>query len=565
MEDLGLVGNLAVVAIAALVGGAIARVLRLPTILGYLAAGLAIGPNTPGFVGDADQVQTVADLGVALLMFTLGIRFSIRELNRVRGVAVLGGLSQIGIMLALGFLLGEALGLTNEQAFVYGSVAAISSTMVALRLLEDRGEIGAPVGRVTVALALMQDLAVVPIIAMIPVIAGEEEDLALELGLAAAKGLALLATVWAVSTFVVPWVFTRVTLARSRELFLLTVVALALGTASVSFLAGLSLAFGAFLAGLLVSESEYAHRTLAEVFPLREIFAVVFFVGVGMLIDPASFLNDTDIVLSLALFGVFAKVVLITAIALLFGYTPRAAIIAGMALGNMGEFSFVIATEALADEIVDARLNGAILAAVLLSIALSPLLFLGQGILLSALRSVPGLRRPFAERVQTYASDTSALVNHAVICGFDGAGQEVARALSTRGFKFLVIDEDPVSIRNLREANIPCILGDPSLPTVLEQAELERARVLAVTLSDAAQSEAVVRMAREINPRLDIVARGGDEESHTRLRQAGAAEVVHADFEVGMEFVRHTLHRFGIPSQEIQALLARRRRDFSRG
>lgn len=565
MDDLGLVGNLAVVAIAALVGGSIARLLRLPTVLGYLAAGLAIGPNTPGFVGDADQVQTVADLGVALLMFTLGIRFSIRELNRVRGVAVLGGLSQIGIVLAIGFLLGEALGLTNEQAFVYGSVAAISSTMVALRLLEDRGEIGASAGRVTVAFALMQDLAVVPIIVMIPVIAGEEENLALELGLAAAKGLALLAAVWVVGTFVVPWVLTRVTLARSRELFLLTVVALALGTASVSFLAGLSLAFGAFLAGLLVSESEYAHRTLAEVFPLREIFAVVFFVGVGMLIDPAIFLDEADLVLTLALFGVFAKIALVTGIALLFRYSPRAALTAGVALGNMGEFSFVIATEALAEEIFDAGLNGAVLSAVLLSIAISPLLFLAQEPLLRALRRMPTLGRAFGEHTEVHVGEPGALVNHAVICGFDGSGQEVARALSTRGFKFLVIDEDPVNIRNLREANIPCILGDPSLPTVLEQAELERARVLAVTLSDAAQSEAVVTMARAMNPRLDIVARGGDEESHLRLRQAGASEVVHAEFEVGMEFVRHTLHRFGVPSQEIQAMLARRRRDFSRG
>ncbi|MEE9285389.1 MAG: cation:proton antiporter, partial [Dehalococcoidia bacterium] len=279
MEELGLVGNLAVVMAAALLGGTVARLLRLPSLLGYLAAGLIIGPNTPGLVGDIDEVQTVANLGVALLMFTLGIRFSLREMLRVRGLAVFGGLSQIGVMIGLGFLLGWALGLEIDESLLLGAVVSISSTMVALRLLEERGEIGTAAGRVGVAFALIQDMAVVPLIIMIPVIAGDEENVLLSLGLAAAKAAGLLAGVWIVGTWVVPRVLARVSLARSRELFLLTVVALALGTASISFLAGLSLAFGAFLAGLLVSESEYAHRTLAEVFPLREVFAVVFFVA----------------------------------------------------------------------------------------------------------------------------------------------------------------------------------------------------------------------------------------------------------------------------------------------
>ena len=562
MEELGLVGNLAVVVAAALAGGAVARLLRLPTVLGYLAAGVVIGPNTPGFVGDIDEVQTVADLGVALLMFTLGIRFSLRELLRVRGLAVFGGLGEIGAMIALGVALGWGLGLELDQALLLGAVVSISSTMVAMRLLESRGEIGGASGRIGVAFALVQDLAVVPLIVMIPVLGEGEDDVLPALGLAAVKAAALLAGVWIVGAVIVPRVLSWVTLTRSRELFLLTVVALALGTASVSFLAGLSLAFGAFLAGLLVSESEYAHQTLAEVFPLREVFAVVFFVAVGMLIDPASFSEDPEIVWGVVAVGVGGKLVLVTVLATAFGYARRDALTAAVALANMGEFSFILAEEGVAEGVFSEELNEAILAAVLVSIAASPLLLTARGALLALSRSLPGVSALLEERVETHLPERSVLVNHAVVCGFDQAGLEVASALTQRGFRLLVIDEDPVVIRQMVAQGVPCILGDPALPSVLEQAELERARVLAVTLADTAHGQAVVAAARQINSKLDVVARGGEVESHLRLRQVGAAEVVHAEFEVGMEFVRHTLHRFGVPSQEVQAMLARRRREY---
>ena len=562
MNELGLVGNLAVVAVAALVGGGLARVFRLPTILGYLGAGLVIGPNTPGFVGETDQVQTVADLGVALLMFTLGIRFSLRELYRVRGLAVFGGLTQIGAMIGLGVLLGWGLGLGTDQALLLGAVISISSTMVTLRLLEDRGQIGATAGTVGVAFALIQDLAVVPLIVMIPVLGGEGQNVPRELGLAAAKAVGLLAAVWVIGTVVMPRVLTRVTLARSRELFLISVVALALGTASVSFLAGLSLAFGAFLAGLVVSESEYAHRTLAEVFPLREVFAVVFFVAAGMLIDPASFADDPAIVWGAAAVAVVGKLVLVTALAIAFGYSRRGSLTAGLALANMGEFSFVLAQEGVNEGIFGTDLNEAILASILLSIAISPILFLTQDRIFAFVQSAPGLGRLLRERTEPHVPEPGALVNHLVLCGFDQAGRELAAALTQRGFRYVVVDQDPVVIRQLRGQQVPCVLGDAALPAVLEHAVLERARVLAVTLPDTAQGQAVVAAARQINPRLDVIARGGEVGSHLSLRHAGASEVVHAEFEAGLEFVRHTLHRFGISREEVQALLARRRRDY---
>ena len=561
MEELGLVGDLAFVAVAAFIGGVVARSLRLPTLLGYLAAGLVIGPHISGLSGDTEQVQRVADLGVALLMFTLGIRFSLRELQNVRWLALIGGLGQISIMIGLGTLLGKAVGLSTGQALLVGSVVSISSTMVALRLLEGKGEIGGPAGSVGIAFALIQDLAVVLLIVMIPVLGEHNHDVLANLGWAGAKALGLLMAVWVVGTLLVPRVLGRVTLTRSRELFLLSVVALALGTASVSFLAGLSLAFGAFLAGLIVSESEYAHQTLAEVFPLREVFAVVFFVAAGMLINPASFLDEPQLVWGIAVIGIFGKLLLVTAFAVAFGYSRKAALTAGLALANMGEFSFVLAAEGVKEGIFDTDQNGAVLAAVLVSIASSPLLLLAREPILNGIRSLPVLGPTMKDPMEAHFSQGESLRNHVIVCGFDQAGQELGDVLRQRGFRFVVIDQDPVLIRRLMKQEIPCILGDATLPMVLDQAALAQARVLAITMPDVSVVQSVLVVAKRLNPKLDVIVRGDSSESLTRLHQAGASEVVKSELEVGLEFVRHTMHRMGVSGQELQALIARRRKD----
>ena len=563
MEELGLIGDLALVAVAALAGGALAHALRLPSILGYLAAGVLLGPNTPGPVTDVEEVRAIADLGVALLMFTLGIRFSLRELYAVRRLAVFGGGLQMALTGLAGAGLGAALGLDLEEAVAAGMVVTISSTMVALRLLEQRGEIGTAAGRVAVAVALFQDIAVVPLVIMIPVIAGAGEGFAVELGLAALKGVALVAGVWLAGTFAVPRVLYFASRSRSREIFLLAIVALALGTASISFLAGLSLAFGAFLAGLLISESEYAHRTLAEVFPLREVFAVVFFVAMGMLIDPDVFAERPDLVFGFAAVGVLLKVLVITPAALAFDYPARAALLAGLALGNMGEFSFVLATTAEEEGVFDVALSHALLGAVLVSIAVSPLLFRAQGPITAALGRLPAGARLTGRALEVHIPDPAQLVNHAVICGFDDAGREAANALAARNFRYLVVEEDPTWIRWLSARGIPCILGDPALPAVLEQTGLDKARVLLVTVRDPLQAEACVALARDMNPRLDIIARASDWESYARLMRIGASRVVQPEFEAGLEFARHTLQRFGLTSGEIAAVLSGRRREYT--
>jgi CPA2 family monovalent cation:H+ antiporter-2 len=497
-------------------------------------------------------------------MFTLGVRFSLRELVEARAIAVTGGAVGTLLLLGAGTLTGLALGLGTEEAIIVGMIVSISSTMVAFRLLEDRGLISGPAGRITVAVALVQDLIVVVFIVLVPVVGGGGDDLGEELAVAAATAVGVLAGVWIIGSLAVPRVLSRVAQSRSRELFLLTVVALALGTASLSFEAGLSLAFGAFLAGLVVSESDYAQRTIAEVFPLREVFAVVFFVAIGMLVDLDSLVDDPDIVLAVAAVAVFGKIVTVSAAASLLHYPPRATFAAALALANMGEFSFVLATEALREDVISPGLDDALLAGVLISIAVSPLLLAAHDRLFAGLARVPGLARLTSSRMEVHVPDDVRLANHAVIVGYGQAGQEVARVLDARDFRYIVVDEDPGALRTLTAEDVPYIVGNPALPTVLEQGALERARVLVITTGEPAQVEAVTLTARELNPRLDIVANAPIAEVRHRLRDLGVGQIVHAEFELGMQFVRHTLHRFGVTNAEIQAIVSRRRRDVLR-
>jgi CPA2 family monovalent cation:H+ antiporter-2 len=531
LEELGLVGDLAVVGAAALIGGSIARLVRLPPILGYLAAGMVIGPNTPGFVGDLEETRRIADLGVALLMFTIGVRLSPQELVDAGWLVGVVGLAQVAFLVLAGAGFSGVMGLGAKEAFVFGGAAAISSTMIALRQLEDAGEIEAPAGKAAVGISLVQDLAAVPMIVVIPALASGDDPLP-SIGLAAVRGVALVAGVSFVGRFIAPRVLWTTARWRSRELFLLSVLVLALGTASVSSLAGLSLAFGAFLA--------------------------------GMLVEPESFIDDPGLVLGVVAIGMVGKIAVLAGLALAFGLSARAALTAAIALGQMGEFSFIFASVALEEGLFSERESGALLAGIVLSMAVSPLLFT----LRAPLVEVGGRmsQPPWVTASGALSAETprERLRHHIVVCGYNEAARHVIGSVRDR-FGVVAVHDDLVTVRRLREDGITCILGDPSIPTILEQASVETAQVLVVTVYDARQAQAIVREARRLNERLDIITRGGGEEVTRVLLEAGASRVVEPELEAGLEFLRHTLHRMGLSNMEIQAILRGRRRHFVSG
>ncbi|HEX2035413.1 MAG TPA: cation:proton antiporter [Chloroflexota bacterium] len=563
MEDLRLVIDLVLAVVAAFAGGLVAQRLGQPAILGYLVAGVAIGPFTPGPTAELHSVQVLAEIGVAFLMFALGAEFSFTELRRMGRVAALGGALQIGGTMLLGPLLGHWLGLSLTQGIFLGGLLALSSTMVALKVLLSRGEVQSLHGRVTVGILIAQDLAVVPMVVVLPSLAVGGERLLLDLALAAAKAAGILIGAYVVGVRVVPWLLTRAAVTRSRELFLLAVVGLALGTALMTQFAGLSLAFGAFLAGMVVSESEYRIQVVAETLPLRDLFASLFFVSVGMLIDPLGLVAQAGPVTLVAGLVVLAKAAIVTVVVLTLGLPGRTALLAGLGLAQVGEFSFVLARVGVTAGAIPASIFDLTLAIALVTIALSPSLVRASPLALRLMVRLPVLGPRF---VEPFEGDPRAegLTQHAVICGFGRMGRELAEALEQRGLRYLVIDYNALVVREQRDRDVPALYGDAANPAVLEHAHLERARLLAILIPTAAAAEAATRYARSHHPRLDIVVRAADATQVERLRRAGATDVVQPEFEAALEVVRHALRRYGVSSLELNHLLAGRRATFYR-
>lgn len=564
MENSELFRDVLLVVAAALVGGAIAQALRLPTIIGFLVAGVAIGPNTPGPVGNLEDVALAADIGVILLMFGIGVHFSFRQLVEYRRLTLLGGGGQILSTVVLGFLAGQALGFSTDQSLVFGFLAANTSTVVAVKLLEGRRQLTTAPGMAAINVCILQEMAAVLMVITVPSLGGASLD-AGELAFAIVKGVALIAATYVLGTRILPVVWRRIAHARSRDLSLLAALVLAVGLAAGSGLLGLSIAFGAFLAGLALSENEFGHSTLADITPLRDVFASVFFLSMGMLIDPEVLWQEPSTVLVALIIFVAGKA-LLAGISLRFaGLTLGQAIVTGVLLAQVGEFSFVIARVALEHDVIDDAFASAFLMAAGLSILVNPALVqLTPGVLGRA-RELPILSSLRQEAEVQLAGEVEQLRRHVIIGGFGDTAHGLVRSLSGRDLPFVVIDNNPLIYETVRrnQPDLPFIFGDATRPEVLDLARVHDARILAITFPNPEDGRVLALNARSANGELDIIARGLPG-THVVLRQAGSSEVVDPEFEASLEFVRHVLHRFGIDGREIAALQTRWRAEYYR-
>lgn len=557
MGDLSLLATMAIVLGVALVGAMAARLLRLPVIIGYLVSGIIIGPYGLKLVREVGDVETLAEIGIALLMFTLGIEFSLRTLRQIGKVAIFGGAAQIVATVALGLMVGWLLGWSLTEAVVFGFFIALSSTIVVLKTLMERGELGSPHGRVMIGILLVQDLSVVLMMVILTSLGEPEMGLWGALGWVVLKAVLFLGVIFALGYWVLPRVMRRVAGRRSRELFLLTVVCFSLGAAFGADYVGLSAALGAFLAGLLFSESEYAHQALADIRPLRDIFAILFFVSLGMLVDPSFIAENPGEVGAVVAAIVLGKFFITALVPWVFGYSAKTSLFAGSGLFQIGEFSFVLAALALEMNVIANNLYSLTLAAAVITILLTPF---GMGLASKIYhRLIQGERVSnfLAARLDPIPSAQGRqLFSHAVICGYGRMAKSLGQVLERRNFSYLIIDIDPRVIELARERGIPCIYGDASNPEILARAELERARVLVVTFPDPMAAKLAVANARRINPKLDVVARVHRDEDTEVLRSLGVAEMVRPELEAGLEVIRHTLHRFGLTMQEIQYIVS---------
>lgn len=552
------------VIVSAILFGLIAARFRQPVIVGYLVAGLLLGRVTQAFHVDPELIQTFADFGVTFLMFALGVHFSFRELVELRRTVLRGGLLQIGITIVIATALYQAIGLSFIQALILAELSAISSSIIGFTLMELRGTLAQPAARPTAAILLAQDVAVVPLVAIVPALAGTTlTNVVLDLGRSLGFALLAFATITILGVRVVPWLLLQIARSGTRELFILGAVALAVGTALGSEKAGLSLALGAFLAGIVISESEFSYQVLGGVLPLRDVFGVMFFAGLGLLADPAGLLATWPLALTILLTVTLVKGLIAAAVVAILGYPPAVALRSGVFLAQIGEFSFVLGLLALRTGIIDVATYNAVIGAAIASLVLNPLLLSltdrYRRLFEAPLRLIA---RPPSLREVAPVPTNPPLRGHVVIAGYGRAGREVGRVLQRRRFRFVVIDRDPQLVRELRRAGIDAVYGDASNEQVLLAASIPTARVFVVAVPDPFAAEAAVRLARVLNPTLDIIARADRRAFVRRLVEAGATEVVQPSFEAGLEMVRHTLHRFGMSLQEIQAIITARRVDY---
>jgi CPA2 family monovalent cation:H+ antiporter-2 len=557
MTDSHLVLELAIAWAAAFAGGLVAQRLRQPPIVGYLLAGVLVGPFTPGPVLHTGEIGVLAQIGVAFLMFALGVEFSFAELRELGRVVMVGGPLQILATMLLGPLLAVPLHLSLRQGLFLGGILALSSTVVALKVLMGRGEMQSLHGRIALGLLVAQDVAVVPLVVLLPVLVGRGGVDVGELLLIALKAGAVMAGVYVLGIRVAPWLLRRAALGRSRELFLLGVVALALGTALLTEEIGLSLAFGAFLAGLAVAESSYRPQVLAEILPLRDLFTALFFVSVGLLVDPGTLVSRLGLVVLLACVVLLGKTAIVSAVVKLLGVPLSAAVLTGAGMAQIGEFSFVLGALGVQTGALPRPIFSLILGTALVTILLAAPLLSAVSAAAAAAERAARSRRVDVEVFH----EADGLMDHTVICGYGRVGREVALALKEHELPYLVMEQDPIIVEELEREGVPVIFGDAGSRVVLEHARLEAATLLAVLLPDPATSELVTILAREMYPHLDILARAATEEGAERLRQAGATRVVQPEFEAGVAVVGYALRRYGLSGPDLaRTVLGRRAR-----
>ncbi len=543
---MGIASDIAIIIVAALIGGLIAQRLKQPLILGYILAGVMVGPHTGGItVTEIHNIELLAEIGVALLLFALGLEFSFKDLKPVRRIALIGTPVQILLTVAYGFAIGQWFGFGRSESIWIGALISLSSTMVILKTMMNRGLLGTLSSRVMIGMLIVQDLAVIPLMIILPQLSNPQTGLPL-LGWAAFKAACFLAGMAFIGIRIIPRVMAYIADWNSRELFLLTVTATGLGIGYATYLFGLSFAFGAFVAGMILSESDYSHQALSDIIPLRDIFGLLFFVSIGMLLDIDFLFSSLKTVLFMTLLIVIGKSLIFGILVPFFGYGNVVPLAVGLGLSQVGEFSFVLARVGLKTHSINNDLYSLILTTAVITMVLTPF--------------ISGLTAPLYavknkwfkhEALQTINLPRNGLRDHVIIAGGGRVGSYVAQVLQFLKFAFVIIELDSRQIERFKKTGLPLIYGDACQPTVLKAAEIEHAKTLIVTTPAAVITNSVVRQARRIHPKLHIVARAECMEQMQTLSDSGVREIVLPELEAGLEITRQTLLSLNIPAGEI--------------
>ncbi len=556
-HELQLIINLAAAIGIALLGGLIAHYLRQSPIIGYLIAGMAIGPFTAGLVVDREQIAVLAEVGVIFLMFAIGIEFSFKELARIKGPAIIGGSGHILLAMIGGTLFGLACDWSFGQGLFFGGVISVSSTMVILKTLMSRGEMTSNHGRLLLGILIVEDLAVVLLILLLPKVAsGATETAVTDFLIIALKAIGFIGVTLLLGTRVVPRLMNQVAALRSNELFLLTAVFLALGSAGVSAWLGLSPALGANLAGLLLTETEFEHRILAEVVPMRDLFSTLFFVSMGMLVDVAFVATHLPAIIGTALFIVLLKAFVMTGVLLPFKLGGKTTIFTGLGMISVGEFSYVLAQAGLQAKAITPEIYNLVIASSIITICLTPGAFWIAPRVSEKLSHLPAVGKWFASRQQIAVKEETFDSPHAIVVGYGRVGRRVAKGLRQAGMAVIVIEQDFNLVRELQIENYEAVYGDASYPGVLQAARAQNARIIITALPDFGATRQAVQNAHRLNPETIIIARAVRAEQDVRLREAGATAVVVPELAGAFMLLDETLILLGLPRETVFSGLA---------
>ncbi len=553
MHHLPLLINISIALAAAFIGGLLARRVKLPAIVGYLLAGIAIGPFTPGFVGDTDTISQLAELGVIFLMFGVGLHFSFADLWKVRKIAVPGAVLQMALGTLAGYALSQVWGWPPAAGITMGLGISIASTVVLLRGLMDNNLLNTPHGRVAVGWLVLEDLATVLILILMPALAPQSGGFAVStLGLTLLKAGAFVVLMFLVGKRFIPWLLDRIAHTRSRELFILAILVITLATAlGASEIFSVSLALGAFVAGAIVSESPLSHQVGADVLPFREAFAVLFFVSVGMLVNPVFLIQNLGQVFVLSLVVVLGKIFINLLIGFFIRGQAKTFMVVAAGLSQIGEFTFIVGQAGLMLGLLDRNQYSLILAAALLSITVNPWMFRLIPKAEELLKGIPWIWKRLDRHTAPPDSQEKAGEQPVVLVGYGRVGGHLLSVLRSMDIPVKVIEADVERVEMLNRDEVPVLYGDAANSEVLTHANLQRAKALVVSVPEEAAAEMIVSTAHDINPKLPIIARAASEEGIQRLGELGASFVVHPELEGGLEMVRHTLLELGLPRREV--------------
>jgi len=557
MEQLHILRDLAVIFSGSLLVILVFYRLKLPALPGFIVAGILLGPNALGLVSDPRDVEGLAEVGVILLLFTIGIEFSTSRLREMRALVLAGGVAQMGFTVFASLGVGLAFAAGWRVGLFLGFLIALSSTAIVLKVLSDKGEIDTPHGRLATGVLIFQDLCVVPIMLVLPFLAGKAEGGVVGLAFALGKAALVVVGVILAARTIVPRVLSEILKTRSRELFLIAVILIGTLTALGTAAAGASLALGAFLAGLIISESDYGHQALAELMPFRDIFISLFFVAVGMLVQ-------LDTLRHYWLLTLIAVVIIMSGKALsaavgpaLLGYSGRVALLAGVAVAQIGEFSFVLAKDGREAGLLPDLLYQQFLGIAVITMLVTPFLLQGGPAMLDAFgklipldKLLPGFRpRDFAP-VQDPVRD------HVVVAGYGLNGRNLTAALRAINAPYLIVELNAQTVRRARSEGEPAFYGDATREEILHALAIERARMFVIAISDPAATRRMVKVAREMNPKLFIIARTRYVVEIPELTRLGANVVIPEEFETSIEIFSRVLAQYNVPRDEIERLVS---------